>query len=373
MSSWHFDATNAADLEKKLSDFEGKLLSYEKVFSTRDPRREKAQGLRGRVQAWRKDFDYLYVIWDRWNRNCDSTRDHKDTNSASVSPEAVELRQRSVQLDVDVPSFYYFAGMFLDHAAECVGFLLGSEVLGTHEALCRREVLPAPLQEIGLALQEEMLWYQRKQAEDSGSARSGVSADSRTAHDIPDLTDLLKKLQTYAFGLAEFLDKAIQHPALKSKHLGTFEPAPKRVPLLWVGGIVLALVAGLLVVPSWTCVQSSVEDVWDSSEMEPPLPANCQLTTDQPSEATLSLMESRRKERGLEFERVVTCKMSGPTADPRWLEGFYIEKTMQHRRHVFIAEMQKVPGGGVLFAVECCLMPRWRYLKRMGGRCDAQI
>jgi hypothetical protein len=373
MPSWHFDVANAADLEKKLSDFEGKLLSYEKDFSTRDPRREKARGLWSRVPVWRKNFDSLYVIWGRWNGNYGPTLEHTDTNSVPASSDAIEVGQRWAQLDVDVPSFYYFAGMFLDHAAECVGFLLGSEVLGTHVALCRREILPGPLQEMALALREEMLWYQKTQAEDSGQARLGASAGPGALRDLPDLTDLLKRLQTYAFGLAEFLDAAIQHPALKSKHVGVFEPAPRRVPLVWVGGVVLAVIAVVMVVPSWTCVQSSLEDVLDSSEMDPPLPGNCQLTSDQPSEATLSSMEKRRKERGLEFERVVTCKMSGPTADPRWLEGFYFDKTLQHRRHVFIAEMQKASGGGVLFAVESCLMPRWRYLKRLGGRCDVQI
>ena len=372
MPTWHLDETNAADLEKKLSAFEGKLLTYEKDFSTRDPRREKAGGLRRRVQVWQKDFDSLYVIWGRWSSN-NPAPERQDTSSASVSSEVVELRQRHVQLDVDIPSFYHFAGMFLDHTAECVGFLLGSEVLGTHAALCQREILPAPLQEIALALREEMHWYQKTQAEDSVHALSGTAAGPEAARDLPDLTDLLKRLQTYAFGLAEFLDTAIQHPALKSKHVRVFEPAPRRVPLAWVSGVVLAVLAVVLVVPSWTCAQSALEDVLDSSEMDPPLPGNCQLTSDQPSEATLSSMESRRKERGLEFERVVTCKMSGPTADPRWLEGFYFDKTLQHRRHVFIAEMQKASGGGVLFAVECCLMPRWRYLKRLGGRCDVQI
>jgi len=373
MPSGHLDLANAADLEKRLSEVEGKLLSYEKDFSARDPRREKARGLRSRVQSWRKNFDGLYVIWDRWNRNCAPPHEGEDANSVSASPEAIEVRQRSAQLDVDEASFYYFAGMFLDHAAECVGFLLGSDVLGTHEALCRREVLPAPLQEIALALQEEMRWYQRKQAEAPGFGRPDTSAGPGAPSDTVDLTDLLKRLQTYAFGLAEFLDTAIQHPALKSKHVVAVEHASRRMPLAWVAGVPLAVIAVLLFVPSWNCVWPSLEDVWDSSEMDPPLPANCQLTSDQPSPATLSSLESRRQERGLEFERVVTCKISGPGADPRWLEGFYVEKTMQHRRHVFMAEMQKLPGGGQLFAVECCLMPRWKYLKRLGGRCDAQL
>jgi hypothetical protein len=373
MPSWHFDVANAADLEKKLSAFEGKLLSYEKDFPAKDPRRKRARGLCNRVQVWQKSFDCLYVIWDRWNGNCAPTQARTDTESASVSSEVGEVRRPNVPWNVDVSSFYYFAGNFLDQAAECVGFLLGNEVLTTHAALCRRELLPAPIQEMALALQEDMLEYQRKQAEDYEQACSGAAAGSGEYRDLPDLTDLLKKLQTYAFGLAEFLDAAIQHPALKSKQVGVLEPTPRRLPLVWVGGVVLAVIAVVLVVPSWTCVQSSLEDVLDSGEMEPPLPANCQLTSDGPSEATLRSMEGRRKERGLEFERVVTCKMPGRTADPRWLEGFYFEKTLQHRRHVFIGEMQEVPGGGVLFAVESCLIPRWKYLKRLGGRCEVQL
>jgi len=223
MPTWHLDETNAADLEKKLSAFEGKLLTYEKDFSTRDPRREKAGGLRRRVQVWQKDFDSLYVIWGRWS-STNPAPERQDTSSASVSSEVVELRQRHVQLDVDIPSFYHFAGMFLDHTAECVGFLLGSEVLGTHAALCQREILPAPLQEIALALREEMHWYRKTQAEDSVHALSGTAAGPEAARDLPDLTDLLKRLQTYAFGLAEFLDTAIQHPALKASMSGSSSP-----------------------------------------------------------------------------------------------------------------------------------------------------
>lgn len=373
MPGWNFDGVNTADLEKNLFTFEGKLLSYESGFSNRDPRREKAHGLRSRIPVWRSDFDCLYVIWDRWNTVCEPPEEQDNTDSMSVPLDAVERRHRKAQLDVDVPSFYYFAGRYLDHAAECVGFLLGSDVLVTHAALCQREVLPAPLQDIALGLQEELRWYQSDQAaEDSRRTHSGQPSDSGVAQDLPDLTDLLKKLQTYAFGLTEFLDKAIQHPALKSKQVGVHETARRRVPMLWAGGIVLAVIALLAVVPSWNCVWPSLADAWDSSDMEPPLPANCQLTSDKPSDATLSTLESRRTERGLEFDRVVTCKMSGPGADPRWLEGFYVDKTMQHRRHVFIAEMQKAPGG-VLFVVESCLMPRWKYLKRLGGRCDAEL
>jgi hypothetical protein len=373
MPGWNFDGVNTADLEKTLFTLEGKLLSSQDGFSTRDPRREKAHGLRRRIPIWRRDFDCLYVIWSRWDIVTAPPDESKHTESISVPGDAIERRHRNAQLDVDIPSFYFFAGRYLDHAAECVGFLLGSEVLDTHAALCKREVLPAPLQEIALGLHEELVWYQSQEAAESSRLLLGQASDPEGAGDIPDLTDLLKRLQTYAFGLAEFLDKAIQHPALKTQQVGDPEPTRRRVPLAWAAGAVVAVIALLAVVPSWNCAWPSVTDVWDSSDMEPPLPANCQLTSDKPSDATLNSLESRRQEQGLEFDRVVTCKMSGAGADSRWLEGFYEGKSAQHRRHVFIAEMQKAPGGGVLFVVESCLMPRWKYLKRLGGRCDAEL
>jgi len=146
-----------------------------------------------------------------------------------------------------------------------------------------------------------------------------------------------------------------------------------------VGALVLALVFLIFVAPSWKCAPSLMSDILDSGDLDPPLPVNCAPSTEEPSGATLRSLESRREDRGLVLERVVTCKIpssrpgrSSRPYDPRELANFYIDGTLQYQRHVFLAATQDSPGG-TLFAVEVCIVPRWRYLKRLAGHCEAEL
>jgi hypothetical protein len=182
---------------------------------------------------------------------------------------------------------------------------------------------------------------------------------------IPDLTGLLKSLQTYATGMAELTVDLLKSPLVR---------ATKRRPirrfrwrhLLVAGGVALVVLAIALVVPSWSCLPTLWDDLFDSSEVSTPLPANCVLGSEEASENIWRVLDSRRQERGLMLEGIVTCSMARGNSDSQ-LQGFYINKTLQHGRHVFLAETEPIAGGKVLFVVEACLVPRWKYLKRLAA------
>jgi hypothetical protein len=376
---------STAELDKKFSALEARFLAYEKTLGEADSRRDKAQGLSGRVQGWQRDLDCLYLVWDRWNTDRKLLEENED---ATKLPDARMRERRQMQLelqrDVEVPSVYFFSATFLDHIAQSVGYLFDDEDLRDHELLCRREILPRPMQERAVALQEQIGLYWRRRAQEYGQHRAGYNGAGANGSGVngaggngtgvnqEDLTNLLHSVQTYAFGMAAFLEAALRHPALKLKKVGLFEAKQRRPLLLWVGGLV---VIGLLVVVgmSWTCVPDSLNDLMDPGEMYPPLPAACQMTVEGPSDATVQAIESRREARGLIFQRRVTCRMPKKSAGSASLDNFYIDKTLQHGRQVFLAETQDVPGSGTLVVVESTLMPRWRYFMRLGGHCDAEL
>jgi diguanylate cyclase (GGDEF)-like protein len=148
-----------------------------------------------------------------------------------------------------------------------------------------------------------------------------------------------------------------------------------RLPLVFTGALVLGIAVLFLFAPSWTCAPFLLGDILDTSELPPPLPANCVPTTEVPSEATLRSLESQREARGLVLRGTVTCKIpSSPAArssrlrDQQWLDNIYAGGTLQYHRQVLIATSQDAPGG-TLFTVELCLMPWWKYIDQAGGHC----
>jgi diguanylate cyclase (GGDEF)-like protein len=157
--------------------------------------------------------------------------------------------------------------------------------------------------------------------------------------------------------------------------------APKRPNRLslWIGSALLAAFALLcFLVPSTICAPFLLRDILDSSELPPQLPADCALTTEHPSEATMRTLDSQRDSRRLQLEGTVTCKIksSGPKdhsiqIDQQWLDSIYVNGTLQDKRHVLIAATEKVPGG-VLFTVEQCVMPWWDYFRQPQDRCWEQ-
>ena len=362
---------NTVELDKRFTDLESRFLAYEKTLGEDDPRKDKAHGLSMRVLGWQRDLDCLYLAWDRWNTD----RKLLENGDAARLPDPLVRERRQTQLelqrDVDVPSVYFFGESFLDHVAQSVGYLFDDEDLRDHVALCRREILPRPLQQRAVDLQEEIAAYWRKRADEHRRPGSRQEAGAARAN-AADLNELLQSLQTYAFGMAAFLDAALRHPALRLKKVGLFESRRRKPLLLWVAGLAgIALLAVMAM--SWTCVPDSLNDALDGADTYPPLPAGCQLTLDGPSEATVQTLESRREARGLIFDKRVTCRMPKKSAGAGSLDNFYIDKTLQHGRQVFLAETQETPGGGTLVVVESTLVPRWRYLKRLGGHCDAEL
>jgi hypothetical protein len=388
-----FDATTLSDLDGKFSDFAQKLRSRENLFPKADPRAERACELRGRIQAWRKDLDSLAVIWSRWRANCATVLEvYQETSSGNViSPQQMErLQDLKKQFNADIPSFYYFSEAFLDRVAESVGFLLGDKDLNTNDRLQTRGIVPRSLQQAADRLREQIAEYRRaKTTEDEEHFHASDGLDKtgklnpRFQLESPDLTVALKLLQTYAFGMMEFLgglidepvpkDQDKHEPVPKDKPVEAIRRRPKRGPLMLGAGLVAFMAFLVLVVPSWSCLPSILNDLQESDELAPPLPGNCLFTSEEPSEETIHSLEKRRQDRELDLQRRVTCKMLGRAQDAKWLDNFYSEKTLQYGRHVFIAETEVLPRGGTLFTVEVCLVPRWKYLKRLAGRCDAKL
>jgi hypothetical protein len=370
--------TNTAELDKKFSDLESRFRIYEKTLADDDPRREKTQGLTRHFHGWQHDLDSLYLVWDRWSTDKKLLLENADPTKLSDS-QMRERRQRQLEMqrDVDVPSLYFFAETFLDHIAQTVGYLFRDEDLRDHGSLCRREILPTPMQERATELLEQVSQYWNARAKERGAVEAATSNGNSRPSVAPianqqDLADFLHSVQTYAFGMAAFLEAAVRHPALKLKKVGLFENRERRPLLMWI--VSLAAVALLVVVGmSWTCVPDSLNDLMDGGDMYPPLPAGCQLTVDGPSDATLQSLESRREARGLIFERRVTCRLPKKTVGAGSLENFYIDKTLQHGRQVFLAETQDIPGAGTLVVVESTVVPRWRYFRRLAGQCDAEL
>ncbi len=151
-----------------------------------------------------------------------------------------------------------------------------------------------------------------------------------------------------------------------------------RLSLLVLGVIAAALAVLALVAPSTLCTPFLVGDILNSSELPPPLPADCVPTAERPSEATLRALDGQRENRSLILEGTVTCKInsSGPKdrstqIDQQWLDSIYVNGTMQYKRHVLLAAYENVKGG-TLFTVEQCVMPWWTYVSQPQDRCWEQ-
>ncbi len=155
---------------------------------------------------------------------------------------------------------------------------------------------------------------------------------------------------------------------------------PKRRLPLWIAGgsLLTAVVLLCVFVPSTICAPFLLRDILDSSELPPQLPADCQPTTERPSDATMETLDSQRAARGLQLEGTTTCKIASAKPkdqsiqiDQQWLDSIYVNGMLQDKRHVLLAATEKVPGG-VLFTVEECLMPWWTYLTQPQDRCWEQ-
>ena len=125
---------------------------------------------------------------------------------------------------------------------------------------------------------------------------------------------------------------------------------------------------------SWFFVKGVLGPAGDAT---PPLAGDCVITTERPSDALLHSLDEETQRLGLVFEKTLSRKLppgSGrallPERDPRWLPS-YVCCTWQYRRHVVVEPPARVPGAepGV-FVAYMCLVPRWKYAKQIGGKCD---
>jgi diguanylate cyclase (GGDEF)-like protein len=153
----------------------------------------------------------------------------------------------------------------------------------------------------------------------------------------------------------------------------------RRIRVSWVlaGILGLGIAAIILFAPSWTCAPNLIGDILDSSELPPPLPANCVMTTERPAADVIQSIETQRQAMGLELESTVTCKIASSSSrrsgakQDQWLSNLYAGGKLHHRRQVLITAWQDVPGGKLL-TVEQCLVPWWRYVKQSEQYCRTQ-
>jgi hypothetical protein len=142
--------------------------------------------------------------------------------------------------------------------------------------------------------------------------------------------------------------------------------------------LVFAVVVFVALVPSWKCVPSILDAVLETGELDPPLPAGCVPTSQSASPETIHALDIRREGRELELERTFTCKIAAAhggknkLAADSGLDNLYIDGTLEYQRFVFFAKAEDIADGR-LVAIEISQVPRWRYLKRLGGRCEAEL
>lgn len=224
------------------------------------------------------------------------------------------------------------------------------------------------------AVAESRMAISGSEVEATMSFVSAVSADfkSRVNNEVlGQLETVLARIEESGGNRVASLNSASksEHPALRKRC---------RIRISWLlGGVfVLAVAVLLFLAPSWTCAPNLVGDIFDSGELPPPLPANCVLTTERPTEAMMQTISKLRDLGDLEFQGAVTCKIpSSPRStrvqDQQWLGNLYADGRLQYRRHVLVAASQDVPGGK-LFTVQQYLMPWWRYLGQSSEYCRVQ-
>ena len=198
-----------------------------------------------------------------------------------------------------------------------------------------------------------------------------------TGHDqseiMHQLEGMLGRIQASGGNKCESLGAIISSRSRPAAHR-------RRVKTSWLvgGAAALVVIALLFLAPSWTCAPNLVSDLLNSGELPPPLPNNCTLTTEKPSDAIFESLEKQREAGELELQETVVCKIAAPSKnrngagrEQQWLGSLYTDGRLQYRRHVLLAASQDVPGGK-LFAVEQCITPWWKYITQSKEYCRTQ-
>ncbi len=153
------------------------------------------------------------------------------------------------------------------------------------------------------------------------------------------------------------------------------------LPLVIAGTLAVGFLALFFVAPAWTCAPFRVADIIDSSELPPPLPPDCFVTTDHPSHATLQVLDTQREAQGLAPQRTVTCKVHYPSGaagraahlrNEKWMDEVYSGGIIQYHRHVLLVASED-SASDTLFTVELSLMPWWKFVNGAGDKCWGQL
>jgi len=160
-------------------------------------------------------------------------------------------------------------------------------------------------------------------------------------------------------------------------------PARRRLPLAIVIPAVLGAVfiSLFFIAPAWTCAPLRLGDLLNAGELPPPLPSDCFPSADHPSDAVLQMFDSQRESDGLVLQRTITCTIRVPSGAPgrlvrtrqqQWMDDVYSGGSFQMRRHVLLATTEDAPGK-ILFTVEICVMPWWKYVNHAGDTCWSEL
>jgi diguanylate cyclase (GGDEF)-like protein len=217
-----------------------------------------------------------------------------------------------------------------------------------------------------------------------GSVRATVCISVATLDDseFRDEDDLLRTLERVLYRTALNGGNKVVAAGKLAEIKARIRPS-RRVNLPLIIAVVMAAGFGLLffVAPAWTCAPFRVGDILDASELPPPLPPDCFVTADHPSDAILQTLDSQREAQGLALQRTVTCQVRFPAGaagravrlrNARWMDEVYSGGTIQYHRHVLLAASED-SSAGTLFTVELSLMPWWKYVNGAGDKCWGQL
>ena len=217
-----------------------------------------------------------------------------------------------------------------------------------------------------------------------GAVRATVCISVATLDDseFQDEDDLLRTLERVLYRTALNGGNKVVAAGKLAEIKARIRPARKlNLPMILAAVAIVGFIALLFVAPAWTCAPFRMADIIDSSELPPPLPPDCFVTPDHPSDATLQALDSQREAQGLALQRTVTCKVRYPNGtagraarvrNAQWMDEVYSGGTIQYHRHVLLAASED-SSGGTLFTVELSLMPWWKYVNGAGDKCWGQL
>jgi diguanylate cyclase (GGDEF)-like protein len=217
-----------------------------------------------------------------------------------------------------------------------------------------------------------------------GSVRATVCITVATLDDseFRDEDDLLRTLERVLYRTALNGGNKVVAAGKLAEIKARIRPSRKlNLPLIVAVVLAVGFTALFFVAPAWTCAPFRVADVVDASELPPPLPPDCFVTADHPSDAVLQSLDSQREAQGLALQRTVTCKVKFPAGaagraarirNTQWMDEVYSGGTIQYHRHVLLAASEDASGGS-LFTVELSLMPWWKYVNGAGDKCWGQL